>query len=443
MHNPFDKHAFHQAAIAVDTDFLKSITSCLIMVPHPDDESLGCGGLIALLRQQNCRVTIVVTTDGSQSHPNSVKFPKGDRIAIRKQEIEMALSVLMVSPKDIHFMNGKDAALPVKEDPDFFKYKNLLKEILVGVKPQLCLVPYELDPHCDHRATWQLLNSALSEIKNNGITVWEYPIWLYALAKPEDIPQLQEGELKYVEISSYLPQKTAAIHTHVSQITRLIDDDPEGFLLTADMIENFLTGKEYFLERATLQKEKTLSADYFQSLYQQTRDPWNFEASDYERQKYQTTLDFLPDSPYPNALEIGCSIGVLTSMLRTKCSHLLSIDISDTALQVAKERLKDYLEVEFEVRAIPHNFPDGNYDLVVMSEVGYYLSMPDLLLAKDKIVNSLVQGGTLILVHWTHYVVDYPLTGDQVHEVFLKDDRLLHKSFTRTTDYRLDVFTLI
>lgn len=438
--NPFDKASFWDSAVPVRPEFLKTIHSCLVLAPHPDDESLGCGGLIALLRAQGCRLTIVVTTDGSQSHPHSTAYSESARIALREEEMRQALSVLQVSEKHIHFLHGRDAALPGKDDPGFIGLKRKLIDIIRDACPQLCLVPYELDPHCDHRSTWQLLDASLQEVKNNGVTVWEYPIWLYQNAEYADIPDLKEGELIAVGINAFLSQKTAAIAAHRSQVSELISDDPKGFRLSTEMIGNFLTGKEYFMERQSLRKEHTLSADYFQRLYEQQRDPWNFEASEYEREKYATTIAYLGRGIYRNALEIGCSIGVLTALLRNKCNRLLSIDISSTALEVAQNRLKDHPDVEFRLAAIPHEYPDSSFDLVVMSEVGYYLSMGDLLATKRKIADSLLSGGTLIMVHWTHYVIDYPLTGDEVHEVFLNDPLFKSASSIRTKDYRLNVF---
>jgi len=435
----FDKQAFWQSATAVDEEFLNTINSCMVLAPHPDDESLGCGGLIARLCESGKKVSIVLSTDGSMSHPGSVKYTAGDRTAKRKQELLTALSILGVDEQHVYYLDGKDSALPALDEMGFATLQEKLEHIISIEKPDLCLVPYELDPHRDHRASWQLLNAALSASPSNGVTVWEYPIWLYELADKNDIPQLQNGELKYLDIQNFLQQKRSAIDAHLSQTTNLLDD-PEGFHLTEHMISNFLNGREYFIERSGNKKEITLPMDYFESLYQKEIDPWNFEQSEYERKKYETTIDYLPRRTYQNALEIGCSIGVLSEMLAGRCDTLLSIDISSTALTAAKKRLKDNPSVTFEQRGIPENFPAGNYDLIVMSEVGYYLSTADLMKAKARILETMQAGANLILVHWTHYVTDYPLTGDQVHEIFHADSMLQHKSATRTADYRLDVF---
>ena len=101
--------------------------------------------------------------------------------------------------------------------------------------------------------------------------------------------------------------------------------------------------------------------------------------------------------------------------------------------------------VRFERRAIPDNFPEGTFDLVLISEVGYYWSREDLERARRRIEASLVEGGHLLLVHWTPYVEDYPLTGDAVHEAFLAasrgGDAPLRACYgQRERQYRLDLF---
>lgn len=439
MANPFNKETFWESAVPAEPYFLKSLKHCLVLAPHPDDESLGCGGLIALLHGQGCRVSVVLTTDGSKSHPNSVSYPESARIDLRKQELRNALSILGVREQDTHYMNGPDSALPAQGEQGFMDYKNDLKTLLDAIRPQLCLVPYELDPHRDHRASWQVLRVALQEFAHNGIRIWEYPIWLYQNAVSTDIPLLQRGELKYVDIRPYLEQKRTAIGAHVSQVSNLITDDPEGFMLSKEMIAHFLTGREYYMEREKLQHEKTLSDEYFRKLYQKNPDPWDFEASPYEQEKYRDTVAHLEADLYPEALEIGCSIGVLTKLLASKCGRLLSIDVSERALDVARERLRNQTGVSFRKAGIPYDYPEGKFDLVVMSEVGYYLSREDLLTVRHKMVNSLRPGGTLIMVHWIKYVVDYPLTGDQVHELFLAEPSLRVQATERRENYRLNV----
>ena len=188
--------------------------------------------------------------------------------------------------------------------------------------------------------------------------------------------------------------------------------------------------------------KQSLPESYFEFVYNNNEDPWNYETSDYEKEKYEATIEALQKPVYKKALEIGCSIGVLTKMLSERCSSLLSIDINDVALQKAKQRLKDFPNVRFEKRIVPQDYPEDKFDLVLMSEVGYYLSMEDLKLAKEKIINSLQKNGDLILVHWLPFVHDYPLTGDEVHDFFSQPHTSLqHVYAIRKEKYRLDIYT--
>ncbi|MGY3052578.1 cyclopropane fatty-acyl-phospholipid synthase-like methyltransferase [Pedobacter sp. UYEF25] len=185
----------------------------------------------------------------------------------------------------------------------------------------------------------------------------------------------------------------------------------------------------------------SLGSSYFDKVYEENSDPWNFEKSEYEREKYSKTIESLSKEKYKTALEIGCSIGVLTQRLAERCVSLISIDISKDALKSAKDRLKDLSNVQLHLGSIPTEIPVGPFDLIVMSEVGYYLCMDDLKIAKEEIKRRLDENGELVLVHWTHEVADYPLSGDEVNELFLKDEdfKLIHQF--KTQDYRLEVFT--
>ena len=187
----------------------------------------------------------------------------------------------------------------------------------------------------------------------------------------------------------------------------------------------------------------TLPPEYFDHVYQANRDPWNFESSPYEREKYAATLAALPRSYYAEAFEIGCSLGVLTAQLAPSCGHLLAVDVSEAALAQARARCADLPQVQIEQVQIPQQFPAQQFDLILVSEVGYYWSPEDLARATEQILAGLRPGGQLLLVHWTPPVHDYPLTGDDVHTFFLAkataDGPLRHLTGQRHSTYRLDL----
>jgi SAM-dependent methyltransferase len=188
----------------------------------------------------------------------------------------------------------------------------------------------------------------------------------------------------------------------------------------------------------------TLPPDYFDSVYDANADPWNFEASPYEKAKYADTVAALRQEHYQAAFEIGCSLGVLTELLAPQCRQLLAVDVAEAPLARARQRCAHLPQVEFQRMVLPTEFPAGrHFDLVVLSEVGYYWALPDLERAAALLIEALQPGGQLLLVHWTPPVHDYPLTGDEVHDFFLakteSDGPLKHMHGHRAEQYRLDL----
>ncbi len=183
----------------------------------------------------------------------------------------------------------------------------------------------------------------------------------------------------------------------------------------------------------------TVPQAYFDRIYAESLDPWRFETSGYERDKYRTTLAALPRPHYARALEVGCSIGVLTQALAARCDAVLAVDIAETALGEARRRCVDQRHVEFRRMSMPDEVPEGDFDLILLSEVGYYWSGLDFTRFLEFCADRLVPGGTLELVHWVVAKGDYPLTGDQVHDEAIADGRfrLLHDE--RPLPYRLSV----
>src|ERR1700735_2619468 len=145
----------------------------------------------------------------------------------------------------------------------------------------------------------------------------------------------------------------------------------------------------------------TLKAEYFDSLYAADPDPWNFGASPYERGKYALTLNAMPKARYQSALEVGCSIGVLTQSLALRCDAVVAIDAAQSPLVEAKRRCADLPAVRFEHMFVPAQWPEGGFYLMLLSEVVYYLNPEDVGRLADRVTHSLAHGGSVILVHWT------------------------------------------
>lgn len=220
----------------------------VVIAPHPDDESLGCGGLVALLRQAGQPVWCVLVSDGTMSHPNSRKFAAPARQALREQELRAALAALQVPSQALYCLNLPDGAVPLPEVAAGAAAARQLATFLQQTQPATVLVPWRRDPHPDHRATHQLVQAALLQVPNPP-RLLEYVVWAWERAEAGDLPQAGEVEGWQLDISGVLELKQRAIAAHRSQLPGSpIDDDPTGFTLAPGMLAHFARPTELYLE---------------------------------------------------------------------------------------------------------------------------------------------------------------------------------------------------
>ncbi len=190
-------------------------------------------------------------------------------------------------------------------------------------------------------------------------------------------------------------------------------------------------------------RQAPLKAAHFEEKYAAESDPWNYAGSPYEHEKYDATLGALPAPRYARALELGCSVGVFTARLARCCGRVDALDCSPTALIEAQRRCEGLEGVKFDRCCLPDDFPAGQgaWDLVVMSEMGYYLTPPQLRRLRALVISALAVGGDLVLVHWLGTSEDHRMSGDAVHEAFAsRVVELDHLCGVRRAEYRLDVF---
>ena len=186
--------------------------------------------------------------------------------------------------------------------------------------------------------------------------------------------------------------------------------------------------------------ESSLQSEYFSKLYDVDSDPWQFESSPYEQAKYQATVVALDGRHYAAGFEVGCSIGVLTERLAGLVQDLLAIDINDRALDQARTRCRCLRHVRFSHMQMPQDWPSEQFDLIVLSEVVYYLDQGDLNRLVQRVRASLKPGGDVLLVHWTGGT-DYPLSGDEATELFISGtaDFTQVRRQEQEPQYRLDL----
>lgn len=222
--------------------------STLVIAPHPDDESLGCGGLISLLVDAGMPARVIVMSDGCGSHPNSRAYPPAVLQDLREAETAAAVAELGVCESALHFLRLPDTRVPGRQSSGFDAAVHVLGSVLTRCpRPETVLLPWRRDPHHDHRTTWQIVHAALSAA-SIAPRVIEYPIWLWDDHSPDDAPC--EGEMRgwRLDIEPVLPRKLLAIARHRSQTTNLIQDDPDGFQLSAQILAHFKRPWETFLE---------------------------------------------------------------------------------------------------------------------------------------------------------------------------------------------------
>jgi len=159
-------------------------------------------------------------------------------------------------------------------------------------------------------------------------------------------------------------------------------------------------------------------AEYFDRIYAKSEDPWRFRSSPYERRKYARTLAALPARRFRAALEVGCSIGELTKLLAPRCEALHGLDVAAAALETARQQCDAMMHVRFSQMKVPSQWPVGQYDLIVLSEVLYFLSAVDLRLLAGRVKHSLTEGGVVLLVNWLG-VADNPHSGDAAATGFM------------------------
>lgn len=187
-------------------------------------------------------------------------------------------------------------------------------------------------------------------------------------------------------------------------------------------------------------QSNSYSESYFDTLYSGSSDPWQYQTRWYEQRKRDMCLAVLPQAHYSNAIELGCGNGVFSELLAQRCQTLLSIDGNNKAVQLARQRLIDTPHAKVMQGIIPdvlltltevreQTYPSSElpksvhahtppFDLIVISEILYYLSPEDI----DKVIawigENLAKGGTLLCCHWRYPIEGFVMTGETVHQRF-------------------------
>jgi LmbE family N-acetylglucosaminyl deacetylase/SAM-dependent methyltransferase len=372
----------------------------LVVAAHPGDETLGAGGLIASAAAAGADVTVVVATDGDTSNPAYGDQSADALASLRRREVYAAVSAL--APRAQVQLLG----LPVgRLDQRVDELVDALER--VGRNCTHVVSTWSGDRHPDYEAC---ARSAAEFCQRTGARHWQFPIRVWARAE-RDRGDLPAGQLRGVRLDHAAVQaKAAAIECHVSQHQPLAAGGAQEPILDAAMLEHFRRETEIFVVESA---GEVVSRDYFEELYARENDPWKLNERFYELRKRAAILAALTKPRFHRAFEPGCATGLLTADLATRCDEVVAWDIAGAAVERAAERLGDLAHVEVGVGAIPDQWPGGRFDLIVLSEVGYYCADLDAL--AQRIEDSLDDDGVLVACHWRRSSLMQPHTAGAVH----------------------------
>ncbi|MEV8023809.1 PIG-L family deacetylase [Microbacterium sp. NPDC080220] len=413
------------ASLDVEFDHL------VVVAAHPDDETLGAAGLIAAAARRGARATVLVVTDGEGSHPDSPSATPVELGALRRREAADALAQLAPST-ELRFLGIPDGGTDGHRTP----IATALRETVAGAGSCLVVAPWTGDGHRDHRVVGEVTAEVCAE---RGIPYRWYPIWLWHWGTPDDVPW---DEIEVLSLDdATVDAKRHALHRHRSQIEPLSDAPGDEVMLHERMQAHFDRPFEVFIRPAS--ERGSLDETYFDAFYRRNGDdPWGFESRWYEQRKRAVTMACLPRPRYGRALELGCSTGALTQLLAERCDAVLAVDIAEAPLEAARRRIGEGADVRLERRALPGEWPEGSFDLIVLSEVGYYWGAADLADGVERMRAALTRDGQLLACHWRHPVEEYPLSGDDVHAALRAADGLVRLVVHEEEDYVLEVYGL-
>lgn len=394
-----DEERWAQAAPWSDSPVLSlDVDRIVVLAAHPDDETLGAGGLLRTAAGAGIDIRVIVATDGEAGDPDRDPV---ELAGLRRRELVAALRELAPAAR-LRFLGLPDGGLDRARDALGAALRSEL-----GPTPWRVLIvaPWQGDGHRDHR----IAGEEAIACAGPGVRVVGYPVWLWHWGDPDGI------DTSDWEVLRVTPDAAAAKARALTAYGSQRDGDPP--MLHPGMLAHFARDVEVFVTHRTGERPSTTVAD-FEEKFRRSPDPWGYRTRWYERRKRAILLASLPRERFDRALELGCANGELTAELAARCAHLVAVDGAESALRLARERVPPPADVVFEKRRLPGDWPDGTFDLIVVSEIAYYWSAEALTEAIARIDGALSRDGVLVLCHWTHAMTDAATPVDLVHAAF-------------------------
>ncbi len=403
-----------------------ALSRVVVVAAHPDDETLGAGGLIRVAADRGLDVHLVLLTAGEASHPDSPTHNPDRLAALRIDESRAALAALAPVAR-LTVVGIADGGV---EQAHATALEAVVDAVGEHGASTLLVAPWRHDGHTDHDAAGRV--AALAAVRTDA-TLVEYPIWLWHWGTEDDAPW---GRMRRLELTPDVAHaKRAALDLHTTQVRPLSDRPGDEVLLDTGVVDHFRRDWEVFLTA-----EDGPVDDAFERLHRAEPDPWGVRTRWYEQRKRAVTLAALPRPRFRRVLEVGCSVGQLAIDLAGRCDELVALDRSEAAVDRCADALAHLPHARAEQARVPAEWPDGAFDLVVVSEIGYFLSPRELAGLVGRVRDCLSPDGVLLLCHWRHPISGWPLGGDRVHEVVGRQfDRPLLVQHVEA-DFRLDVW---
>lgn len=186
--------------------------------------------------------------------------------------------------------------------------------------------------------------------------------------------------------------------------------------------------------------EPAVAAD-FEARYRADPDPWRTLTDPYESHKRERTLAACGEGPFASACDLGAGTGVLAAALAPRCERLLALDGAPTAIAEAQRRLAPFPHVEARVAMLPDGLPTGPLDLVVASEILYYLDDDAFHMVLRWLPDALATGGRAVAVHWTGSAPDLRRSANDVGAALALTPglRVIEDGVEAAERFRLDV----
>lgn len=396
--------------------------SLLVIAPHPDDEILGAGGIMAQAKARGDRVAIVVATDGARSDPDA---DTATLVRDRRAECEAGLTALLGAPPPLLFMNEPDGFLS-SANVDVSDGSPLVRFVTTAA-PQTILVTDPADGHPDHKAAFGLATRLLSKGVGRRLQAMPVSQRVDGVFNPAGYTE--------VPVAPFSTAKADAITCHTSQL-----DNLPGFTLSPGVLYDF-NDCEYVRLAYDRDDSATdaVSAKHFDAMFDGSSDPWGYDDQPYERDRFARTIAALNDRHYQSALELGCANGALTEQLAPLCRRLLATDASSSALATAQRRVGTLANVSLRRALLPQQVPEGDFDLIVASDMLYYLGLEGVVSLMGELDRRATSGCRILIASYLGDT-ETRLTGEMSSETaiaHLPRWRRIHAE--RTDRLRIDV----